>query len=437
MRSNTTARLLLLTALIVAAAAHAQPAVDEAAVQAELDALTTDVEALEPTYLAAAALERRYQFTARLSDGQLFFLTGDYDRAAMVLLDLVTNPSSQTHPAYRDALYYLAESLYLTRNYKASAGWFDHVAERGDPAQRQHAVARQLEIALRLGDGPAAERALKRARVLLDSTADSTLRYAVGKYHFRTGDLAGAAEHFALIPPGSPDYSRARYFLGVIETAGRHFDAALAHFDAVIASPAVNGEADPTRLARVRDEALLARARIFYEQGRLGDAIGAYNQVPRDSSLFEQAMSESVWISIKEGAYDKALRKLEILLISQPDIRKGHEARLLRGKLLMMLGRHGEAIEAFEEVRREFEPMQQDMRDVTRAHADLEAHFNEVIGANIEEFDLDSFLPEEAAEFAGPDAEADRALQLVGDLAAEQRDVEDARRTLDRLDVAL
>jgi len=180
MPSPATARLLLLIALATAtAAAHAGPAVDDAAVQAELNALTAEVEALEPTYLAAAALERRYQFTARLSDGQLFFLTGDYDRAAMVLLDLATNPSSQTHPAYRDALYYLAESLYLTRNYKASAGWFDHVAERGDLAQRQHAVARQLEIALRLGDGPAAERALNRARVLLDSTADSTLRYPV------------------------------------------------------------------------------------------------------------------------------------------------------------------------------------------------------------------------------------------------------------------
>jgi hypothetical protein len=46
-------------------------------------------------------------------------------------------------------------------------------------------------------------------------------------------------------------------------------------------------------------------------------------------------------------------------------------------------------------------------------------------------------LPPKAAEFAGPDMDADRAVTLVGDLAQEKRDLDEAERTVERLDALL
>lgn len=419
--------------LIGAPALAAEPLPVEEAISRLADATAV----LTRDFLAGADLERRYEFTARLSDGQLYFLTKDYDRAAMVLLDLVEQPRSQTHPGYRDALFYLAESLYRTRNDRAATRYYEQVLVRGTRAQQQQGVARLLDIALRNQNREDARRHLERARALYGQGADPALIYAVGRYYYRVGSYDEARRAFGRVSAGTAEFLRARYHIGVIDTRGGRLDDALSAFRAVVDAPAFSGEGDPQVEENVRHQAMLAIARLHYERGRLDMAVDAYNLIPRESPLFDEAMYESVWISIKDQDWEQALRKLEILLISQPEITRNPDARLLQGKLLMMLGRYGEATEVFDALNREFEAIRVEMAEVGGASADLEAHFNRLIGANIAEFDLESFLPERAAAFAGPDTESAKALGLVSDLAAQRRDIDDSKRTLERLEVAL
>ena len=47
---------------------------------------------------------KKYRFATRLTDAQSFFLAKDYDRAAMLLLDLVDDQKNKLNPAYRDGL---------------------------------------------------------------------------------------------------------------------------------------------------------------------------------------------------------------------------------------------------------------------------------------------------------------------------------------------
>ena len=115
-------------ALALTGPALADPLSD---VRGELDEITESVQKVEQDYLAPAILERQNKLTARLNDGQLFFFTQDYDRAAMSLLDLVEDPRSRQHPGYRDALYFLAESLFQLRNYKAATTYYELVAANG------------------------------------------------------------------------------------------------------------------------------------------------------------------------------------------------------------------------------------------------------------------------------------------------------------------
>jgi len=393
------------------------------------------VRTLETKYLAAAVLEQRYEFAARLSDGQLFFLNGDYDRAAMVLLDLVEKPSSKRHPAFRDAVFYLGESLFRLRNFNAAADFFEQAFKHGTITQRQQAVAQLLEISLLTNDPSTARKYLRYADELMAGAAAPGLIYSTGKYHFRTGQPARALSLFGRIPPAAADYIRARYYVGVIHTQQKRWKEAMEAFESAIATPA-GTEVVTWDEGSVRNHARLAIARIRYEQGEMELALEAYNTVERISSLFDAAMYESVWIAIKQQAYERAMRKLEILIISQPDVVKGPESRLLQGRLLNMLGRFDEASGAFDAVLSEFEPIQTEMKTLSK-DGDLVRHFNKVIGANIADFDLRSFLPAKAAVFAGPDAEANRALVLVGDMAAQRRDVSEARKVIDRLESAL
>lgn len=118
---------------------------------------------LERRFLVPEMMERSNRLTARLNDGQLLFIMKDYDRAAMALLDVVDDPKNRAHPAYRDALFYLAESLFALRNYRPAAQYYAEVSTSGTPGQRQQSVARLLEIALATHDAAAAQTYLARA----------------------------------------------------------------------------------------------------------------------------------------------------------------------------------------------------------------------------------------------------------------------------------
>ncbi len=424
-------------AVALFAAPRAVGAAEADDIRAELEQISTSLVEAERDYLAPEQFEGEHKLTARLSDGQLFFLQRDYTRAAMVLLDVVEDPRNRAHPAYRDALTYLAESLYQIGNFNLAAQWFEEVVSRGTPDQQQSAMGRLLEIALQTGDVRRAQAYLDRASRLLASSPDPRLLYAVGKYHSLTRADDKALAHFRQVPADAELALRARYFEGVILLRKGRNDEALKLFEAIVATP-------PDRANAARDDAelidlaRLATSRIYYELGRFNDAVQAYAAISRESAHFDEALYESVWISIKQTEYEKALRKLEILLISQPDVVRGPDTRLLQGQLLTMLERYDDASLAFQEVLFEFGPIQTEMRGISaNAGGDLATHFHRVIGASVADFDLASFLPERAAEFAGADVEADRALGLVRDLAAEKRSLEDARRTIERLRVAV
>jgi len=394
---------------------------------------------LERRLLVPEMMERSNRLTARLNDGQLLFIMKDYDRAAMALLDVVDDPKNRAHPAYRDALFFLAESLFALRNYRPSAQYFTEATTVGTPAQRQQAVARLLEIALATHDAQAAQAYLARAGELAHQGEEPTLFYAIAKFHYRQGSYADAVTWFKKVPETHELHRRSLYFAGVSYVRMNKLTEATTAFEnAISVSADAQANSDEAEETEIGDLARLAVARILYERGELTRAVEVYDGIDKASKYFDDGVYESVWISIKEKDYEASVRKLEILLIAQPDVLHGSDSRLLQGRLLMMLGRYEDAENAFQQVQYEFTPIRDEMQSIERAAGgNLEAHFNRVIGRNLASFDLSTFLPPRAAEFAGPDMDADRAVTLVGDLAQEKRDVDEAHRTVERLDALL
>ena len=122
-------RALFACVLFMPGLAHAA-GVDD--VRRELEQVSMSLAELEQRILIPELLESSHRLTTRLNDGQLLYLMKDYDRAAMLLLDVVDNPKNRAHPAYRDAVYYLAESLYELRNFRPAhpASWFPSRSHR-------------------------------------------------------------------------------------------------------------------------------------------------------------------------------------------------------------------------------------------------------------------------------------------------------------------
>ncbi|MCA9543555.1 MAG: tetratricopeptide repeat protein [Myxococcales bacterium] len=403
--------------------------------QAVFKRLAEGVQALEKDYLAPALLEKRMQVTVRLNDGRLLYQTRDYERAAMVLLDVVENPEAKGQPVYREALYYLGDALFRIRNFRGAMAHLEELVRVGSGAERQRALGRLVEVALATHDLALADRYLTQAQSLLSAAPEPGLLYAVGKYRYELGQLDEATALFERVPADHALSRRALYFAAVVKVRRGELAQAETLFQDL-----VSGAAQATDPAdqRVVDLARLALGRLAYERGDLAQAVGAYAQVPQTSKVFDASLIETVWIEIKRQDFDRALRKLEVQLIVKPDVVDGADARLLQGKLLMMLGRYGEASRAFEQVLVEFGPLKSEMRlTLSKQGSRLEAFLNEKIGSDLTSFDPSRFLPPKAARFSGTDDETNRAVNLVTDLALQRRDLDEAERMADQLKTAL
>ncbi len=435
MAKNAIAALLFFSAISVVSAPSIL-AQDLSETRADLKNIEAGVNSLERDYLRGALLEDQNRFAARMNDGQFFFYSKEYDRAAMVLMDLVEAPRHRGSPGYRDAVYFLAESLFRIRNYSAATKYLDLLINVGSRPQRQHAVARLLDLATKTNNQALGDKYASRVSGSQGEALSPQLNYALGKYRYRAGEFVRSKVHFSNVGLGSEEYLRARYFLGVISLKLVRLDDAKTYFKEVVdAEPDSGGDGIDDQ--NIKNQARLALARIAYEQGKFDEAVGLYNEVPRQSVEFDSAMYESVWISVKKKDYEGALRKLELLLISQPDVLQGPDAKLLEGKLQLMMSRYENAEAAFTTVSDSFGAVRDEMARIIEENPNLARYFGRIIGDQIAEFDLVSLLPPKAAKIAGEDMRTGRALDLVGDIAAQRRDVTDADRVIQKLEAAL
>ena len=137
----------LAAALIAAGAAASAPArADTAEVdsrltsyEAELRQLTAELP--RPNQLPAGASPRR------LVDAEVAYSLGDYDRAALLLFELASQPGPDREPA----MFYLAESLFQKGDRGAARSYYRQVVAGGTVASKLHTGrSRNDQVALDL-----------------------------------------------------------------------------------------------------------------------------------------------------------------------------------------------------------------------------------------------------------------------------------------------
>jgi len=442
-----------LAAVLVPLHVPVASAQDLSAANRELTDLEADTQRLMADRVRPHDLKSGTFVEERLADGELYLRLEDYLRAAILLTDIVEH--YPTHRAYPEALFLLGESLFLAGDNLGARKRYGEVIDRGsDPAFEpyvQRSVSRLIEIAIHTRDFRQIDEYLSRLEGLPSMTA--TTAYFRAKYHYNRAvpvddvlneppdapiegvdmtRLEKARVGFLSIPSGSEFALRARYFVGTIHVLrGEYLDAAAAFQGVLGMKPANEQEQGTVELA------YLALGRVNYETDQLQQAVEAYRAIPQTSEHFDEAMFELAWTYIRIGDAVQAERALELLSVAAPDSPLNADGRVLRGDLLARTGRYDEAEVVFDEALATFLPIRNDLGKIQRDNPDLHAYFRKVVRENLDDFDIDDFLPESARRWIELEGEYQRALGVLEDLSESKELVRETDELAQRITAAL
>jgi len=391
----------------------------------------------------------------RLTDGELYLRLEDYLRAAILFTDIVDH--YPTHRAYPEALYLLGESLYLAGDYLGARKRFARVIERGNEAAfapyLQPSLSRLIQIAIHTRDYEDIDGYFARLEAIPSASLTVTTAYYRAKYLYaravpvdevrkasKNATVPGidekrlelARKGFVAIPTGSDFSLRAKYFVATIHILRSEY------FDAIAALSGILGQT-PTNdsEAEVMDLAYLGLGRLYFETDQLQQAVEAYRAVPQTSPQYDHALYELAWCYIRLGDAVQAERALEVLSVASPDSPLNADGMVLRGDLLARVGRYEEAEVVFEEVLTTFGPIRDELEDLRIQHPDLHAYFREVVRENLDDFDIDDFLPAEAQRWIDLEADHERALNVLSDLSESTEMIEETEELAERITAVL
>ncbi len=458
MRRRSTRESLLFVAALAGSSAASIPVSrgqDAQKLEQELRDLETQSQLLASEPLAGPVARGATYVEERLTDGELFYRLQDYVRASIILTDVVDNYPQ--HTAYPDALFLLGESLYSAGDYLGARTRLRQLIARADESAfrpyASRALGRLIEIAIHTRDFDGVEGYFERLSKLPPQEIEAATTYYRAKYLYnkavsveevtRTGTelktesvdaegLRAARQAFESVAEASPYFPQARYFVGVILTLERQLAQATEAFRRVLRTQVTTPEH-----GQIVELAQLALGRLYYETDQLDEAVEMYQSVPRTSRWFDVALYEISWVYIRMGDSTRAERALEVLSIAAPDSRYLADGSILRGNLLLRNGQLDSASDVFVKASQSYGPVRDKFDRIAAEHADLPAHFRQLVRENIAVFDVNTILPAEAVPFANEDADMERALRVLSDLAQARNLVRDTSALSRRLELAL
>ncbi len=381
----------------------------------------------------------------RLIDAQVNFGIGNYDDAAVMLYDFVEK--HPTHRSWDEALYYLAESLFQKGDYVASRSYFMRlIEERGSRTKfYQQGLERLIELTLKLNDSSKIDQWL----TALDQVPQQELRdsvpYVRGKYAHFLDQYDESLTHFGMVQSTSKYFSQARYFIGVNYVAKGDLGKAADTFKALSQRKATTPEEK-----RVAELSHMALGRLFYERDQPSKAVDSYLHISRRSDLFPEALYEVTWVYVKNKEFNKALRALELLALSDPTSQRTPDVRILEGNLRIRKAQriieegkgnskeqYDLAVDVFDSTRKDFREPYDKLKALIAEHGDASSFLEQITGRSSETFDVASTLPEVAAAWLRQQPDVARVVNIETDLGQIEAEIAEAEKTIARLESAI
>ena len=169
--------------------------------------------------IVARTIGERPSAERRLANGEMLYRTKDYNRAVVVLSEILEEFTDTA--SYPDALWLRAETYYASEQYLAARRDYAKLVDRGGEARFSsyggRALARLVDVSLRLNEPPESlQEVFDKLGQIPSAQVDAAVRYARGKALFRRQQWDDAAQAFAAVADQTPYTHQARYFQGLV-----------------------------------------------------------------------------------------------------------------------------------------------------------------------------------------------------------------------------
>lgn len=400
-------------------------------ISSEINELRVQAEALRARYLRTKEYKGSQYVAERLIDGENFYRIKDYQRAAIIFMDIIENYPGTA--AYGDALYLYADSLFLSRDYLGARDWFRRVVEEkgisGTARFRQKAIERLIEIAIHLGDFQGIDAYF----VQLGRTPTPEAQYVKGRYYYFRGDLDQARQHFEAVSGDPLITLKAVYMQGVILTRQDKYEQAIEQFlRGRSFEPKTNEEREIVDLLN------LGAGRLYFEKGFVQHASECYQRIQNNSPFFDAALYEAATVLIQAGDTIRAEQTLEVLTVAVPDSKYIPRAKMLRGNLLLRAGRYDEAEKVFDELIGDFTPVMKQLDLVIeQQQQDTRQFFVDLVERSMTTLDVSGALPALVVRWVSEERDVQRALELANDLGTTKEYVRETERLVSLLEAVI
>lgn len=378
----------------------------------------------------------RRELVKRLLDGMVLYQMKDYDKAAILFMDLVTG-EAKTRPGM-EARFYLGDCLYLRREYLSAKAHFRAVVEMGPTVPNyQKALQRLLELSLRTGDHTGIYQLIERIRQIPQDQRDQAMDYVLAKYYFFRELLAEARKVFLTIPGKSPYFQQSRYFLGVIAVKQGKPKDAEAIFKASLTTFAEMEKAKKTFTASQRmlyDLFILGLARLHTSRNETEKAIDLYKAVSRRSRFFDDALYELSWAYLRSREFGRSIRVLELLVLAKPDHWAVPESKILLANLKLLSKQYYNAKRMFKSVARRYRPVYLQIRQFQKMQLPPVKFYYLLLGKGHEALDMKVDLPKETFSVLKRQPQVRKALRVIGDLEEIRTNVRVCERIIRRIE---
>jgi tetratricopeptide (TPR) repeat protein len=424
-------------ALTIAASSTAWADSDEHARTAGSELVNVDREI--GTVQAAVEKAKGEQMTVeeRLANGELLYRTKDYARASTVFSEILEKYPNT--PSYPDALWLRGETYYASREYLSARRDYRALVDKSSDPRFQvyfgRALARLVDVCLRIGDVAGLDDVFQRLGQVPPAQVDAGLNYAKGKAYYAKGDYPTAQQSFQAVPAGTQYGHQARYFMGLmamkqvrpaanvppppksgpgqaVVTAPANYKPAIDIFRQVTELPP---DTDDHR--HVIDLAWMAIGRLFYEMEQYEQAAESYAHVSRESPEFDTMLYELAWVYVRIGDVQRAERALEVLQVADPSSPYVGDGTLLRADLLLRAGAFDKALQLYEGVRTQYDPMRAKVEAFLGSTKDVGVYYEKLSQQqSLDSLDQNDALPTLAIRWAREAEDGPAAFAVIDDV---------------------
>jgi tetratricopeptide (TPR) repeat protein len=362
----------------------------------------------------------------KLANGEILYRLNDYPHAIVLLNEILIEYKDT--PSYPDALWLLGETYYASHDYLAANRAYKELVMHGSEPRYQayfgKALARMVDVSIRVNDPPS-ELAFvfEKFNLVPPAQVDAALLYAKGKAYFRAKSWNEATAAFSQVAPNTSYNHQARYYQGLValkvaQGAGGDGSAkgavsagykqAIEAFRAVTVLPP-----DTPEHRHVIDLAWMAIARLFYEMEQYGRASDAYAKIGRDSPEFDTMLYELGWVYVRMGDVERAERALEVLMVSDPDSEYIGDGTLLRADLLLRAGAFDRALQLYQSVLTQYDPMRAKVDAFLDSTKDVAIYYDRLAQQQADLLDQNEQLPAMALKWAREDGDGPLAFAVI------------------------